>query len=70
MLMMVVMVMVMRVMQLLTLRNFAAVTKSVSPETRLMNYTASQLATSSINDCLFYVNVALLVYCGRRPCHD
>eukprot|EP00420_Gonyaulax_spinifera_P039595 CAMPEP_0197890250 /NCGR_PEP_ID=MMETSP1439-20131203/25988_1 /TAXON_ID=66791 /ORGANISM="Gonyaulax spinifera, Strain CCMP409" /LENGTH=114 /DNA_ID=CAMNT_0043510269 /DNA_START=54 /DNA_END=396 /DNA_ORIENTATION=+ len=37
------------------------VTKSASPETPLMHYTATQQATSSINHRLFYVNVAFLV---------
>mmetsp|Transcript_47948 Transcript_47948/g.107901 ORF Transcript_47948/g.107901 Transcript_47948/m.107901 type:complete len:80 (-) Transcript_47948:86-325(-) len=36
-------------------------TKSASPETPLMHYTATQQATSSINHRLFYVNVAFLV---------
>ena len=48
--------------QLPSLRNFATMTKSASPETPLMHYTATQQATSSINHRLFYVNVALLVF--------
>mmetsp|Transcript_64411 Transcript_64411/g.207498 ORF Transcript_64411/g.207498 Transcript_64411/m.207498 type:complete len:88 (+) Transcript_64411:102-365(+) len=41
-------------------RGFA--TKSASPETPLMHYTATQQATSSINHRIFYVNVAFLVF--------
>mmetsp|Transcript_125898 Transcript_125898/g.367845 ORF Transcript_125898/g.367845 Transcript_125898/m.367845 type:complete len:86 (+) Transcript_125898:66-323(+) len=41
-------------------RNFA--TKSASPETPLLHYTATQQATSSINHRIFYVNVAFLVF--------
>mmetsp|Transcript_4804 Transcript_4804/g.5358 ORF Transcript_4804/g.5358 Transcript_4804/m.5358 type:complete len:86 (+) Transcript_4804:85-342(+) len=36
-------------------------TKSASPETPLLHYTATQQATSSINHRIFYVNVAFLV---------
>mmetsp|Transcript_37211 Transcript_37211/g.73729 ORF Transcript_37211/g.73729 Transcript_37211/m.73729 type:complete len:92 (-) Transcript_37211:35-310(-) len=45
----------------LVMRSFAT-TKSASPETPLMHYTATQQATSSINHRLFYVNVAALVF--------
>mmetsp|Transcript_60631 Transcript_60631/g.168073 ORF Transcript_60631/g.168073 Transcript_60631/m.168073 type:complete len:85 (-) Transcript_60631:96-350(-) len=38
------------------------VTKSASPETPLLHYTATQQATSSINHRIFYVNVAFLVF--------
>mmetsp|Transcript_264 Transcript_264/g.547 ORF Transcript_264/g.547 Transcript_264/m.547 type:complete len:85 (-) Transcript_264:164-418(-) len=41
-------------------RSFA--TKSASPETPLLHYTATQQATSSINHRIFYVNVAFLVF--------
>mmetsp|Transcript_39259 Transcript_39259/g.62170 ORF Transcript_39259/g.62170 Transcript_39259/m.62170 type:complete len:85 (-) Transcript_39259:73-327(-) len=40
-------------------RNFAS--KSASPETPLMHYTATQQATSSINHRLFYLNVTAMV---------
>mmetsp|Transcript_16915 Transcript_16915/g.39760 ORF Transcript_16915/g.39760 Transcript_16915/m.39760 type:complete len:87 (+) Transcript_16915:71-331(+) len=47
--------------QALVARSFAT-TKSASPQTPLMHYTATQQATSSINHRIFYVNVAFLVF--------
>mmetsp|Transcript_94037 Transcript_94037/g.244922 ORF Transcript_94037/g.244922 Transcript_94037/m.244922 type:complete len:87 (+) Transcript_94037:2-262(+) len=43
-------------------RGFATYTKSSSPETPLLHYTATQQATSSINHRIFYVNVVAMVF--------
>merc|ERR1712183_990471 len=44
-----------------TARGFGTYTKSASPQTPLMHYTATQQATSSINHRIFYVNVTAMV---------